>query len=351
MISAIGARGGDRLRVEAVSSGTVDLSRLRSVSQNTTFAVQSSGVMDLSSLEQVSGNVVFEVNDDGTLLLGDIGLTSDSQFSFNHATATVDVGGTLYLAGNSSLQAAAGARVELTGDFLFTLTDETRIGVDDAILAFDGSDVQFLEAGSEDLGTSGSTSGNFGVGRIEVGTVTQTTTVMALDLFDNGNRAGGLEGIYLFGTAGLDGLEIAENSKFVLNDINVYAFMDGAMVHLNALFGDEILGIPMGGGGILALRPTDPADFDFDGHVDGDDFLIWQGHFGIAAGGSVFDGDADGDGDVDGEDFLVWQQSFLTGGRAAAGVRAVPEPAAWFALGCAAACLTLIRRHSVTMRP
>ncbi len=153
------------------------------------------------------------------------------------------------------------------------------------------------------------------------GTVTQTTTVMALDLFDNGNRAGGLEAIYLFGTAGLDGLEIAENSKFVLNDINVYAFMDGAMVHLNALFGDEILGIPMGGGGILALRPTDPADFDFDGHVDGDDFLIWQGHFGTAAGGSVFDGDADGDGDVDGEDFLVWQQSFLTGGRAAAVAR------------------------------
>ncbi len=58
------------------------------------------------------------------------------------------------------------------------------------------------------------------------------------------------------------------------------------------------------------------ADFDLDGDVDGDDFLLWQVGFGGSQSGHGF-GDSDYDGDVDGDDFLNWQTQFGTGGGSA----------------------------------
>ncbi len=73
------------------------------------------------------------------------------------------------------------------------------------------------------------------------------------------------------------------------------------------------------------------ADFNKDGVVDGEDFLVWQSNFITASGAAPNDGDADADGDVDGGDFLIWQTQFgLATGAAAAGsgsaTAAVPEP-------------------------
>ena len=51
--------------------------------------------------------------------------------------------------------------------------------------------------------------------------------------------------------------------------------------------------------------PPPSADFDMDGDIDGNDFLIWQIWFGT--GTTHGQGDADWDGDVDGADFLLWQ--------------------------------------------
>ena len=62
-----------------------------------------------------------------------------------------------------------------------------------------------------------------------------------------------------------------------------------------------------------------PGDFDYDGDVDGSDFLLWQSHFG--GPGPI--GDADGDNDVDGHDFLAWQRNF--GGASGSG-SALPAP-------------------------
>ena len=63
-------------------------------------------------------------------------------------------------------------------------------------------------------------------------------------------------------------------------------------------------------------------DFDSDGDVDGDDFLVWQNGFPISVGAALLDGDADADGDVDGEDFLIWQNNFPY----PATLSSVPEP-------------------------
>jgi hypothetical protein len=66
-------------------------------------------------------------------------------------------------------------------------------------------------------------------------------------------------------------------------------------------------------------------DFDGDGDVDGDDFLVWQSSVGMSAGAMASDGDADGDGDVDGDDFLIWQSNFGSASGSSA-TSAVPEP-------------------------
>lgn len=49
------------------------------------------------------------------------------------------------------------------------------------------------------------------------------------------------------------------------------------------------------------------ADFDRDNDVDGDDFLTWQRHVGMTECASRAEGDADGDGDVDGDDLAIWE--------------------------------------------
>jgi len=87
---------------------------------------------------------------------------------------------------------------------------------------------------------------------------------------------------------------------------------------------------------------TFAADFNEDGDVDGDDFLTWQGGFGIPSGAQKSDGDADGDGDVDGDDFLLWQDQFGSTPGAAAASSAVPEPAAVI---LAAALLSICTRR------
>jgi hypothetical protein len=63
------------------------------------------------------------------------------------------------------------------------------------------------------------------------------------------------------------------------------------------------------------------ADFNGDGHVDGDDLAQWNDDFGVNP-----ESDADGDGDSDGEDFLQWQRQ-LGGTLATTTTLAVPEPA------------------------
>ena len=70
--------------------------------------------------------------------------------------------------------------------------------------------------------------------------------------------------------------------------------------------------------------PNRDADFDDNGVVDGDDFLLWQTGFGTSQTGHLF-GDADWDGDTDGDDFLIWQSEFGSGNGSVNA--AVPEPA------------------------
>ena len=86
-----------------------------------------------------------------------------------------------------------------------------------------------------------------------------------------------------------------------------------------------------------ALSSGQAGDFDSDGDVDGQDFLVWQRTFG-----STTDLSADGnqDGVVDAADFTVWRDNFGSASSMTANV-AVPEPAAIFLASVACGMLTM----------
>jgi hypothetical protein len=85
-----------------------------------------------------------------------------------------------------------------------------------------------------------------------------------------------------------------------------------------------------------------PGDFNGDWAVDGIDLAYWQTDFG-ASGGSC---DADYDGDVDGADFLIWQRQQYTGAtNISVAAMSVPEPASW-ALAAVLAAIARWRRNS-----
>lgn len=52
------------------------------------------------------------------------------------------------------------------------------------------------------------------------------------------------------------------------------------------------------------------ADFNGDGFVDGNDFLVWQRGFGITSIALPIDGDANGDLVVNGDDLVIWRSEF-----------------------------------------
>jgi hypothetical protein len=77
--------------------------------------------------------------------------------------------------------------------------------------------------------------------------------------------------------------------------------------------------------GVVSVQSAagNPADFNGDGAVDGEDLSAWRLGFGLSGQTNNAAGDANGDGNVDGADFLAWQQAVGSGVQAAA----IPEPA------------------------
>ena len=89
----------------------------------------------------------------------------------------------------------------------------------------------------------------------------------------------------------------------------------------------------------------DDADFDANGRVDGQDFLILQSSLGITTGADFYQGDANRDGAVDQQDLAIWEAQYGQTSSAAAAA-AVPEPCC---LCLALACLLFSRRTTAEM--
>jgi hypothetical protein len=151
--------------------------------------------------------------------------------------------------------------------------------------------------------------------------------------------------------------KIAEGSNLPLvdpvNGPNQFANVNGTgSVKFGPVTGNSVVIYAMStNNGIQAFTLTldpvvaDSADFDDDGDVDGNDFLVWQRGLGTTGTATPMDGDANDDGNVDAADLGVWQSQFGDTGVAATVATAIPEPAGATLL-CLAALAIAGRRRS-----
>jgi endonuclease I len=94
--------------------------------------------------------------------------------------------------------------------------------------------------------------------------------------------------------------------------------------------------------GIVAPAAVANADFNGDGSIDGQDFLVWQSGLGLTGTAERLNGDANGDHAVDAVDLAIWRTQF---GTTPPGFASVPEPTAAVMLAAGVACF-VISRHS-----
>jgi arylsulfatase A-like enzyme len=185
-------------------------------------------------------------------------------------------------------------------------------------------EAEVLNAGVIDIHVN-SQSGSLAIN----GDFEQTSTgELHIDLFGNGAAGVAYDMLTVSGDATLAG-------KLVVDVSSGYAPLPGQTFSVLSAGDLSISGLQLAGpdapwfsmsvvGGtelMLTFNAGLLADFDNNGTVNGDDFIVWQNQFGNASS----QGDATGDGIVDGGDFLVWQQQ-LGASEAAPLSSPVPEP-------------------------
>jgi len=144
---------------------------------------------------------------------------------------------------------------------------------------------------------------------------------------NNGAVAGNIEvNVYRNGSTTPDTFQV---TLAAFNN-SVYADEDNPFIEFgisdNAGFGSFDMDFLSYQLGVIApvAAPTEDADFDDDGDVDGADFLAWQRGLGLPGNNSQ--GDANGDGLVNAADLGIWQSNYAAAGGALVSSSAVPEP-------------------------
>ena len=271
---------------------TLDLSSLQSVdirgghggAWNYPFTAKNGAFIDLSGLRTVLGGRTDTYSADdwvslrtelgGRMTLGDVTLSRLSRLQVADSSAATKAG-MITLQAPARLEVTDFGTLELTKGLTFNHTDESQVSMHNAVVKFTGPGEKTLEVGGTDAGPTGFATGNFGIGKLEVGAPGQPAVVKLVDLIDNGNRGAGgePEALYLYGVA-TEGLIVHPGSKLVIGAINVYVMQGASMVHLNALLGvnDTMTyggGVVsrFGGPAIIAMDPDMPTLPVVD-HVD-----------------------------------------------------------------------------------
>lgn len=103
----------------------------------------------------------------------------------------------------------------------------------------------------------------------------------------------------------------------------------------------------------LTASLTVSADFNANGLIEANDFLIWQRGFGLTKQTDNSHGDADGNGIVDDTDLAIWQLQHAQGASTAISISTVPEPTSAAIsvalLGASLVCRRLRRRGIETV--
>ncbi|MGI9427480.1 MAG: endonuclease [Bythopirellula sp.] len=198
---------------------------------------------------------------------------------------------------------------------------------------------------------------------IDFGTVEQNlSTSLGFDLYNLESTAGFTAGL------DLDNISAVGDSTILTTDLSTFAgaatLLAGASNNFVAEFDTSQLGSfsatytlsfsdeDLPGSQLLddltlvllgsAAAPViDNPDFDGDGFVDGNDFLIWQRGFGT--GTMLSEGDANHDGLVNEEDLAVWEQHY--GQQSIGSIATIPEPTSGMMFGLFVARIVANRRR------
>lgn len=262
--------------VRASDGGYLDLSNVDTIfapAQEThdrlDIIARSAGVVDLSSLQSVTGTgeTRLTAENGGAIYLGDFNLATRTRITVRDAASEINVAGNLQI-DSGWFSASEAATIRVGGSFTYNISGVTNFEGSTAILHLNGDGTrlmpQFLEVGGLDVGAIDPGNGNLGYGQMVIGTESLGTVVELVDVIDNGQRANGVEALYLFGLGGSDGLQIRPNSTLVINNINVYAWLTGEYagqvfvgewVHINGLFGQDVTSIDFDDGTIVIPTP------------------------------------------------------------------------------------------------
>jgi hypothetical protein len=327
--------GPNYLTIHAADGGTIDLRNVTTAGltgseskDRLRFLIEGgpngNGNIRLDGL-QTGSQIRLDVQAGGIATIGDF--TSGGRVditvagpAFPSPRGILQSNGGLTLDTTSTLTLHGGGTLRLAGNLGLTTQTESNFSTDAGLIQMEGTEMQLLEVGGEDLGVAGSTTGNFGIGRLSVGTPSQSTTVVLLDGADNGNRGPGSdpEALYLFGMDGQDGLNIELNSVVALYGVQAYAFdaATGQQVHLNSLFPAGTNEIAYGQGFLRLIEIID-GDYNADGAVSAADYVSWRANGGTQAG------------------YDLWRANFgasigSQSSSSAVSTAAAPEPAALF---------------------
>ena len=247
LIDAYADHNGTNARtISATNGGTIDLSNVTTLrggsgtwggTDSLRVTATGGGVIDLSSFQENEGITYLTAASGGILRLGNLVMTSGMAISADGLNSRLEMGDFMLQTG-ASLSVTDGASLAITGDLQNELTDGGQWGFDTGIVRVDGAGAHWYEVAGVDLGVGGATSGNFGLMQLVLGSDAGPAMVQLTDIYDNdGAGQGSLEVLYLYGSGGLDGLEIYNGSTLVIGGVQVYALMDGNMVELHDLFG------------------------------------------------------------------------------------------------------------------
>lgn len=272
-----------RLLFEADGAGAqLDLGQMQTITApgghwgawDYTVYARNGGAIELGSLASAVGCRTDDLgNDDwltlgvdliGTMTLGDVTFSRRARLVSGGFNSEIQAGSLAFLS-PASLALNDRAPLRITGSLTFNNTTESQIQMNGGVLVFEGTGEQWLEVGGQDAGPGGFTSGNFGIGRLEVGKPGAPAPLKLVDLVDNGNRGAGgePEALYIYGVDDVS-LVVHPGSKVVLGDLNVYFRQAGTMVHLNSLlagadamtFGGGTIGL-VAGPAIVSMTPSE----------------------------------------------------------------------------------------------
>lgn len=239
----------------------------------TSINARNGGSIDLTGLVEALGGrtdaygaddwLTFHCESGGTITIEDVTVSRSARLQIVGPQARM-IAGNLNLVAPARLEVSELGILEFTGGFDFNHTAEAQVATGAALLAFTGPGAHHLEVGGQDAGAEGFTSGNFGIGRIDVGQPGKPSTLLLTDSVNNGNRGAGgePEALYLYGVDAA-GLVLHSGSRLIIGDLNVYLWHEGAMVHLNPLlaggdtmtFGDGLVA-RFGGPAIVGMSPS-----------------------------------------------------------------------------------------------